>query len=241
MQQYGLILADIGSSMYLTGASASGNATNQLQLVWNMNDVLTLRQLTTANFELVDLTPLVSGLSASNGVAGASLSISGKNFSGAAGHLSVFFGTNAAPSVNVLSDSQISVSVPAGSGTVDVKVQSGAYEPDTNDGPGANVKEPIFGYGTSALTAADKFTYGTYVVAPTIQRVANAGGNVIMSGTNNSGPGGTYHVLTSTNLVLPPGSWPVLTNGSFDSKGNFSLTNAITSPAAQRFYTIKVP
>jgi hypothetical protein len=241
MQQYGLILADIGSSMYVTGVSASGNATNKLQLVWNMDDVLTLEKLTAANFELVDLTPLVSALSPSTGVAGAQLSITGKNFSGAAGHLSVFFGTNAATSVNVLSDSQISVNVPAGSGTVDVKVQSGAHEPDTNDGPGANVREPIFGYGTSALTAADKFTYGTYAIAPTIQRAANAGGDVIISGTNNSGPGGTYHVLTSTNLVIPLASWPLLTNGSFDSKGNFSFTNPITSPTAERFYSIKVP
>ena len=241
MQQYGLILADIGSSMYVTGSSASGNATNQLQLAWNMNDVLTLRQLTAANFELVDLTPLVSGLSASNGVAGAALSITGKNFSGAAGHLSVFFGTNAASSVNVISDSQISVSVPPGSGTVDVKVQSGAYEPDTNDGPGANVREPIFGYGTSALTPADKFTYGAYAVAPTIQRVASTGGNFVMSGTNNTGSGGTYHVLTSINPALPLATWPVLTNGSFDSKGNFSFTNAITSLGAQRFFTLKVP
>jgi hypothetical protein len=204
MQQYGLILADIGSSMYVTGASASGNATNQIQLVWNMNDVLTLRQLTAANFELLDLTPLVSGLSATNGAAGSSLNITGKNFSGAAGHLSVFFGTNAASPVNVLSDSQISVNVPAGSGTVDVKVQSGPYEPDTYDSPGANVREPIFGYGISAVTSADKFTYGSIVVPtfPTIQHVASAGGNFIISGTNNSGPGGTYHVLTSTNPVL---------------------------------------
>ena len=241
MQQYGLILADIGSSMYVTGASASGNATNKLQLVWNMNDVLTLEKLTAANFELVDLTPVVSGLSASNGVAGSSLSITGKNFSGAAGHLSVFFGTNAAPSVNVLSDSQVSVNVPPGSGTVDVKVQSGPYEPDTNDGPGANVREPIFGYGTSGLSLADKFTYVTNAVAPTIQRVANAGGAFIISGTNNTGPGGTYHVLTSTNLVLPLASWPVLTNGSFDSKGNFAFTNAITPATVQRYFILRVP
>jgi hypothetical protein len=33
MQQYGLILADIGSSMYVTGASAAVNATNGLSLV----------------------------------------------------------------------------------------------------------------------------------------------------------------------------------------------------------------
>jgi hypothetical protein len=238
MQQYGLIVADIGSAMYVTGASASGNATNQIQLTWNINDVLTLRQLTAGDFDVVDLTPLLTGLSASNGVTGSLVTITGQNFSGAAGHLSVFFGTNAASSVNVLSDSQISVNVPLGSGTVDVTVRSGAYEPDTYDSPGANVKEPIFGYGTSALTPADKFTY---FGVPTIQRVAKSGGSFIISGTNNSGPGGTYHVLTSTNLVLSLRSWATLTNGSFDSKGNFSFTNAIAPTNAQLFYRLRVP
>jgi hypothetical protein len=238
MQQYGLILADIGSAMYVTGSSASGNATNQIQSVWDMNDVLSLRQLTAGNFEVVELTPLVTGLSASNGAAGSPLVITGQNFSGAAGHLSVFFGNSPASSVNVVSDAQLSVNVPAGSGTVDVTVRSGAYEPDTYDGPGANVKEPSFGYGTSALTPADKFTF---LSVPTIQRVARNGGNFIMSGTNNSGPGGTFHVLTSTNLVLPLANWAVLTNGSFDSKGNFSFTNAIAAANGQLFYRLRVP
>jgi hypothetical protein len=124
---------------------------------------------------------------------------------------------------------------------VDEKVQSGAYEPDTYDSPGANVREPIFGYGTSAATPADRFTYVTAAVVPTIQRVAHVGGNLVISGTNNSGAGGTYHVLTSTNLVLPLSGWPVLTNGSFDSKGNFSITNAMGSANLQRFYRLQVP
>ena len=150
----------------------------------------------------------------------------------------MFFGTNVASTPTVLSDSQISVTVPAGSGTVDVTVQSGLYEPDTNDGPGANVHEPIFGYGTSATNAADKFTY---VVVPKILRVSASGGNFIMSGTNNSGPGGTYHVLVSTNLQLPRTNWTVLTNGSFDGNGNFSFTNAISFTNAEVFYTLRAP
>jgi hypothetical protein len=141
----------------------------------------------------------------------------------------------------VLSDSLLSLNVPPGSGTVDVTVQSGLYEPDTYDSPGANVKEPIFGYGTSALTAADKFTYTALEVVPTIQHVSNAGGNFIMSGTNNTGPGGSYHVLTSTNLVLPRTNWAVVANGSFDSKGNFAFTNAIAPANGQVFYAVEVP
>ena len=34
MQRYGLVLADAGSPMFVSGASASGDATNNARLVW---------------------------------------------------------------------------------------------------------------------------------------------------------------------------------------------------------------
>ena len=56
---------------------------------------------------------------------------------------------------------------------MEITVQSGLNEPDTNDGPGANVHEPIFGYGTSPTNAADKFTYvGTPKILTSPQEVA---------------------------------------------------------------------
>lgn len=239
MQQYGLILADNGSSMYVTGTSAAQNATNGISLVWDMNDILAgLEQLRASNFDVVNLTPAVTNLSRTAGATGYALTIGGYNFSGAAGHISVFFGTNAAAAPEVLSDSQISVTVPAGSGTMNVTVQSGLYEPDTNDGPGANVNEPIFGYGISATNAVDKFTY---LAVPKILSVSARGGNFIMSGTNNSGAGGTYEVLGSTNLLLPVTNWTVLTSGSFNSAGNFSFTNPIASTNRDRFYMLRAP
>jgi hypothetical protein len=239
MQQYGLILADIGSSMYVSGASAAGNATNGINLVWDMDDILSgLEQLRASNFDVVNLAPAVTNLSQSSGNAGSQLTINGYNFAGAAGHLSVFFGGTAATAVNVLGDSQISVTVPPGSGTVDITVQSGLYEPDTYDNPGANVNGPIFGYGTSATNAADKFTYGA---TPKILSISTTGGNFIINGTNNSGSGGTYEVLASTNLLLPPASWTVLASNSFDNKGNFSLTNALSSTNPGLFYMLRVP
>jgi len=240
MQQYGLIVADVGSAMYVTGASASVNATNGISLTWDLSDVLGgLEQLPASDFDVVNLAPVVSGLSAANGASGSALTIMGQNFSGAGGRLSVFFGGTAAGSVNVLNDTQISVAVPSGSGTVDVRVQSGTNEVDSiSSNTNANVNAPIFGYGTSALTSADRFTFT--VAAPTIQHVTMSGGNIILSGTNNSGPGGTYHVLTSTNLLLPRTNWTVLANGSFDSNGKFFFTNAIgTTP--RKFYTLRVP
>jgi hypothetical protein len=240
MQQYGLILADIGSAMYVTGASASVNTNNGISHTWDLNDIYGgLTQLQASNFDVVNLTPVVTSLSSTNGPSGSALTVQGQNFSGAAGRLSVLFGTNAAGSVNVLSDTQMSVTVPSGSGTVNVTVQSGTNETDNISGsPSANVNAPIFGYGTSALTPADKFTITA--AAPTIQHTSLSGGNFIMSGTNNSGPGGTYHVLTSTNLLLARTNWTVLTNGNFDINGKFSFTNAIGTNL-RRYYTLQVP
>jgi hypothetical protein len=242
MQQYGLILADIGSSMFVTGASASVNSTNGLTLVWDMNDILGgLEQLKASDFDIVNLAPAVTNLSQAYGAAGTSLTINGYNFSGAAGNLSVFFGNTSASAPEVLSDSRISVAVPAGSGKVNVTVQSGLYEPDTNDGPGANVNEPIFGYGTSATNTADQFSYVTNVAAPGFLSVAASGANFIASGTNNGAPGATYHVLESTNLLLPRTNWTVLSSGSFNSNGIFSFTNAVSSTNPETFYMLRVP
>jgi IPT/TIG domain len=241
MQQYGLILADVGSPMYVTGTSASQDSNNAIAHTWDLNDIENgLTQLRASNFDVVNLGPLVTGLSANNGPSGGAVTVNGQNFSGAAGRLSVFFGgTNAAGGVNVLSDTQIAVTVPNGSGTVDVTVQSGINETDTNsDSASANVNAPIFGYGISAVTPSDKFTFTLAV--PTIQHVALSGGNFIMSGTNNSGPGGTYHVLTSSNLLVARTNWTVLSGGSFDGSGRFAFTNAIGANA-RLFYILRVP
>ncbi|MGA2245724.1 MAG: IPT/TIG domain-containing protein [Verrucomicrobiota bacterium] len=240
MQQYGLIVADVGGAMFVTGTSASLNATNAISLTWDIDDVLTgVEQLRASDFDVVNLMPVVTGLSATSGPPGGALTVNGQNFSGAAGRLSVLFGSTPAGPVNVLNDSQVSVSVPGGSGTVDVTVQSGTNEVDNiSDSPNANVKAPIFGYGISALSPADKFAF--LPAAPTFQHVTRIGGDIILSGGYSSGPGGTYHVLTSPNLLLPRTNWTVLANRSFDSNGNFSFTNALGTNSWQ-FYTLRVP
>jgi hypothetical protein len=181
MQQYGLVLADIGSAMYVTGTSAAQDANNNISSTWDMNDVLGLHALTASDFQVVNLRPAVTGLSASSGSAGTTITITGRNFSGSAGHLTVFFGSTASTSVTFVSDSQITAVVPNGSGTVDVKVRSGVKENDPNN-PNDNVNAPIFGYGTSALSTADRFTYTTQ--APSGASSANrAGGPIGVSGS----------------------------------------------------------
>ena len=163
MQKYGLVLADIGSAMYVTGTSASQDANNNIAHTWDFNDIFGgngLQRLTADDFEVVNLTPIVTGLSPTSGAANSTIIVNGQNFSGAAGQISVLFGGVASNSVTVLSDTQLSVLVPSGVGTVDVTVQSGVSETDMNSGnPNANVNAPIFGYGTSAIATADKFTF----------------------------------------------------------------------------------
>ncbi len=82
--------------------------------------------------------PIVSGLSPTSGSAtgGDSVTITGSGFASATG---VSFGTAPAAIVDVGSDSQMTVTSPAGSGTVDVTVASSA--------------------GTSTTNPADQFTY----------------------------------------------------------------------------------
>jgi hypothetical protein len=219
MQQYGLIVADIGSSMYVTGASASEDANGNISQVWNMNDILAsngLRQLTAGDFEVVNLKPVVPGLSTSQGAAGSVLTITGQNFSGAAGHLSVFFGSTAASSVTIVSDTQLSVVVPHVSGTVDVTVQSGVNETDNNsDNPNANVNKPIFGYGVSAKTSADLFTElnaGDF----NLDGHVNAAdiGPAMQALTNPTAYEAQYHVTAATMPALG------------DVNGDGQLTNA---------------
>ena len=175
MKDYGLIVADNGSNFFASGASYSVDASNGFALTWNDNDIQDsthgLKSLTYSDFEVVNLTPAVTGLSATSGAAGSTITVTGSNFSGAAGHLQVLFGTTAATNVTVQDDSHVTAVVPAGTGTVDVRVQSGVTVSDTQ-----NINNPVFGYGTSAVTSADRFTYGgtTGNQPPTVAQPASA-------------------------------------------------------------------
>jgi hypothetical protein len=185
MKDYGLIVADNGSNFFFSGASDAVDANNVDNLTWNDNDIQDtvhgLKSLHYSDFELVDLTPTVTSLSASSGAAGTSIAVSGQNFSGAAGHLQVFFGSTPATSVTVVDDSHLTVVVPAGSGTVDVRVQSGVTTPADSE----NIKSTIFGYGISAVVAADHFTYGTSTgnQPPTVATAASGTPNPVTGKT----------------------------------------------------------
>jgi hypothetical protein len=163
MKDYGLILADNGSNFFFSGASYSVNASNHFALTFNDNDIQDsvhgLKSLSFSDFEMVNLRPVVTGLSAPTAAAGTTITVTGRNFSGAAGHLQVLFGSKPASSVHLVDDRHVRVVVPAGSGTVNVRVESGVHATGHPD----NVNNPIFGYGLSTLTTADRFTYGSTV------------------------------------------------------------------------------
>ncbi len=96
-------------------------------------------------------------------------------------------------------------------------------------------------WDTSSLNSSGTLKITTSTgTRPTIRNITLSGGNVILSGTNNVGAGGTYHVLTSTNVAASLGGWQVLTNGTFDSSGNFSITNAVGGKP-QQYYILQVP
>jgi len=142
--------------------------------------------------------PVVSGVSPNSGppAGGTSVTISGVNLSSA---VSVTFGGVAA-AFTIVSDNDLSATSPAGTGTVDVRVTTGQ--------------------GTSAISAADQFTYRTVGTAPIVTALSPtsgpvAGGTLVtITGSNFTGAmsvtfGGkttTFHIISDTEITAtsPP-------------------------------------
>src|SRR5262249_1311619 len=97
MKDYGMIVADNGSNFFFSGASYAVDASNGVTLTWNDNDIQDtlhgLKSLHFSDFEVVDLTPLVTDLSTHSAAAGTSVTIVGQNFTGDNGHMQVLFGS----------------------------------------------------------------------------------------------------------------------------------------------------
>jgi len=101
--------------------------------------------------------------------------------------------------------------------------------------------------GITPATPGAGLTWNTSQLSSGIISISGGSGVVISStrlvGTNLvlSGSGGTasapYNVLTTTNLLS--NVWIPIATNSFDSSGNFSVTNAIVPGVPQEFYLIK--
>jgi hypothetical protein len=245
MKDYGMIVADNGSNFFFSGASYSVDASNGFALTWDDNDIQDsthgLKSLHFSDFEVVDLTPAVTGLSATGGSAGTTVTVTGQNFSGAAGHLQVFFGNTPATNVTVLDDGHVTATVPAGSGTVDVRVQSGVADPNDS----SNVKSPVFGYGTSAVTTADRFTYGggggTTNAPPTVATPAAASPSTVHGKTTalsvlGADDGGEAN-LTYTWVMT---SGPMGAHPTFSANGTNAAKNTTVTFDRAGGYTFRV-
>lgn len=238
LKDYGLIVADNGSNFYITGASYSVNANNGEALTWNDDDVQDtlhgLKSLTFSQFELVDLTPVVTGLSTSSGSAGTTVTVTGQNFSGASGHLKVLFGSTAATLVSVIDDGHLTAVAPAGTGAVDVRVQSGVSDP----GDTQNNKSPVFGYGTSAVTSADRFSYSTTQTGFTITGLSSsliAGApasftvTALLGGSTNSAYVGVVHFTSTDGNAQLPADYAFTTT----DKGTHTFTVTLKTASDQ--------
>jgi len=239
MKDYGMIVADNGSNFFFSGASYSVNASNQQTLTWNDNDIQDstrgLKSLRFSDFEVVDLTPQVDDLSLHTGPAGSTVTVTGRNFMGAAGRTLVLFANTPAANVTVVNDTTITCVAPAGlSGTVDVRIQSGvttAFNPQ-------NYKGTIFGYGTSAVSTGGRFTFttGSTNQPPTVASPAAASSNPVTGfsvnlsvlGADDAGEASLKYTWSSTG----PAAVTYSSNGSNASK---NTTATFTQPGVYNF------
>jgi hypothetical protein len=174
LKDYGMIIADNGSSWYLSGAPSER---------WSDADLHALARVQGSDFEAVDLTPQVTGVSPASGftAGGDVVTITGFNFSGGAGLTQVFFGALPAPAFTIGDDNTITVTTPPNDpGTLDVTVVSP--------------------YGTSGIVAADQFTY-----APALNPWAS------IRGLEGQGLGREFHATGTSQdgtFLPPPSSSP---------------------------------
>jgi PKD repeat protein len=78
--------------------------------------------------------------------------------------------------------------------------------------------------------------------APAMGGASLSGANVAINGLNGLA-GGTYHVLTSTNLTLPLSRWTRVATNVLSASGNFSITvtNTVNPKIPQRYYILESP
>ena len=112
-------------------------------------------------------------------------------------------------------------------------------------GAAVHVGLALTSHNNSSLCAAtfDNVTAPNWPVkvpAPRIDTTLISGGNLVFSGTNGLS-GGTFTILSSTNLATPRINWIQIGTGNFDGAGGFSVTNAMNSNETQRFYLLRQP
>src|ERR1039457_4465133 len=76
---------------------------------------------------------------------------------------------------------------------------------------------------------------------PTIEAITLSGTNLALSWSTGQS-GGTYYVLSSTNVPLPLSQWARVATNVLGSNGNFTITvtNTFTPSTPQRFYMLQL-
>jgi parallel beta-helix repeat protein len=77
------------------------------------------------------------------------------------------------------------------------------------------------------------------ISAPFITQVQHTGAQIILRGTNGAA-GGSYEVISTSNLVLPPSQWMAIVTNNFSGAGAFEVTNPVDASAVQQFYRLRV-
>jgi autotransporter-associated beta strand protein len=116
---------------------------------------------------------------------------------------------------------------------------------NTNTGAFATLNLPALSSGlawNNTLAANGKLTVVASVIVPTIPPgitgFSLSGANVVISGTNGQA-GGTYYLLTTTNLAIPRPQWhAIATNVVGTANFTFIGTNAVKANSGQQFYTL---
>lgn len=85
--------------------------------------------------------------------------------------------------------------------------------------------------GTLAVLANPSPVFGPCVIS---------GGDIVLTGSGGYAGGG-YSVLANTNLAAPISAWTLVATGTFDSAGNFAITNPISADTNELFFRIRVP
>jgi hypothetical protein len=166
------------------------------------------------------------------------------NLTGGSLHL-IADGSNTTATVNALAISASGTSITIDSVTNVTGIQTNHLISYTGSDPFAGLTlAPLpSGYTGTLLDNAgsiDLRLSASATPSPTIQKIVVNGSQVIIGGTNNFGSGGSYSVLSSTNLAVSFTNWTVLNSGTFDANGSFLSTNA-TGTNNVRFYILRVP
>ena len=77
-------------------------------------------------------------------------------------------------------------------------------------------------------------------VAPTVNQPVYSDGKLVLTGSG-AAPGGSYTVLTSTNVAAPAAEWTTNISGTFDISGAFSNALPVSVSEAARFFRVRVP